>query len=98
MKNDLIPFEDYKIRLLYDEATETWYFSIVDIIQVLTQQSNFQTARNYWKFLKNRLNKEGRESVTKCNQLKLEAADGKNTSQMLPILVSQTAPVKNRVK
>lgn len=77
MKNDLIPFEDYRIRRLYDEATETWYFSIVDIIQVLTQQPDFQAARNYWKVLKNRLNKEGNESVTKCNQLKLEAADGK---------------------
>lgn len=75
MKNDLIPFEDYKIRRLYDEATETWYFSIVDIIQVLTQQPDFQTARNYWKVLKNRLNKEGSESVTKCNRLKLEAAE-----------------------
>ena len=77
MKNDLIPFEDYKIRRLYDEATETWYFSIVDIIQVLTQQTDFQTARNYWKVLKNRLKKEGSESVTKCNRLKMEAADGK---------------------
>lgn len=77
MKNDLIPFEDYKIRRSYDETTETWYFSIVDIIQILTQQPDFQTARNYWKVLKNRLNKEGSESVTKCNRLKLEAADGK---------------------
>ena len=77
MKNDLIRFEDYKIRRLYDEATETWFFSIVDIIQVLTQQPDFQTARNYWKVLKNRLNKEGSESVTKCNRLKMEAADGK---------------------
>ena len=77
MKNDLIPFENYKIRRLYDEATETWYFSVVDIIQVLTQQPDFQTARNYWKVLKNRLNKEGSESVTKCNRLKLEAANGK---------------------
>ena len=69
MKNNLIPFEDYKIRRLYDEATETWYFSVVDIIQVLTQQPKFQAARNYWKVLKNRLNKEGSESVTKCNRL-----------------------------
>lgn len=67
MKNDLILFEDYKIRRLYDETTETWYFSIVDIIQILTQQPDFQKARNYWKVLKNRLNKEGSESVTKCN-------------------------------
>lgn len=78
MKNGLIVFEDYKIRRLYDEETETWYFSVVDIIQVLTQQPDFQSARNYWKVLKNRLKKEGSESVTKCNQLKLEAADGKN--------------------
>ncbi|HRI62502.1 MAG TPA: BRO family protein, partial [Saprospiraceae bacterium] len=54
-----------------------WYFSVVDIIQVLIQQPDFQAARNYWKVLKNRLAKEGSESVTKCNRLKLEAADGK---------------------
>ena len=78
MKNDLILFEDYKIRRVYDEATETWYFSVVDIIQVLTQQSDFQAARNYWKALKNRLAKEGNQSVTKCNRLKLQAIDGKN--------------------
>jgi DNA-damage-inducible protein D len=81
MKNDLIPFEDYRIRRLYDEATETWYFSIVDIIQVLTQQPDFQAARNYWKVIKSRLNKEGSESVTKCNRLKLEATDGKKYLQ-----------------
>lgn len=73
MKNDLVFFENYKIRRLYDESKETWFFSIVDIIQVLTRQSNFQAARNYWKVLKNRLSKEGNESVTKCNQLKMEA-------------------------
>ena len=86
MKNDLILFEDYKIRRVYDEATETWYFSVVDIIQVLTQQSDFQAARNYWKVLKNRLAKEGNQSVTKCNRLKLQAADGKNILRMLPML------------
>ena len=59
MKNDLIIFEDYKIRRLYDEETETWYFSLIDIIQVLTQQTDFQSARNYWKVLKNRLKKRG---------------------------------------
>jgi len=77
MKNDLTIFEDHKIRRVYDEETETWYFSVVDIIKVLIQQSDFQSARNYWKVLKSRLKKEGSESVTKCNQLKLEAADGK---------------------
>ena len=70
-------FENYKIRRLYDEETETWFFSVIDVIQALTQQSDYQAARNYWKVLKNRLSKEGSESVTKCNRLKLEAADGK---------------------
>jgi len=70
-------FEEYDIRRVYDERTETWYFSVVDIIRALLQQPDFQAARNYWKVLKNRLNKEGSESVTKCNRLKLEAADGK---------------------
>ena len=76
-KNSLAVFENYKIRRIYDEESETWYFSVVDIIQVLIKQSDYQAARNYWKVLKNRLNKEGSESVTKCNRLKLEAADGK---------------------
>ena len=77
MTNSLAIFEGYKIRRHYDENTETWYFSVVDIIQVLIQQPDFQAARNYWKVLKNRLKKEGSESVTKCNRLKMEAADGK---------------------
>jgi hypothetical protein len=70
-------FEDYDIRRVYDDKTETWYFSVVDIIRALLQQPDFQTSRNYWKVLKNRLSKEGSESVTNCNRLKLEAADGK---------------------
>ena len=70
-------FEGQKIRRHYDEATETWYFSVVDIIKALIEQPDYQAARNYWKVLKNRLHKEGSESVTKCNRLKLMAADGK---------------------
>jgi hypothetical protein len=73
MKNTLAVFENFKIRRLYDEETETWYFSVVDIIQALLQQPDFQAARNYWKVLKNRLKKEGSETVTKCNRLKLVA-------------------------
>ncbi|MBI5641006.1 MAG: hypothetical protein HZA17_11320 [Nitrospirae bacterium] len=73
----LAVFENYKIRRVYDEEAETWYFSVVDIIQVLIQQPDYQAARNYWKVLKNRLNKEGSETVTKCNRLKLVAEDGK---------------------
>jgi hypothetical protein len=76
-KNSLAVFENYKIRRHYDEQTETWYFSVVDILQVLIQQPDYQAARNYWKVLKNRLKKEGSQSVTKCNRLKMEAADGK---------------------
>jgi len=71
-------FEDREIRRLYDEKTETWFFSVVDIVQILTQQPDYQAARNYWKVLKNRLSKEGSQLVTNCNQLKLPAADGKN--------------------
>src|ERR1017187_4381105 len=77
MNNSLIPFEGQAIRRVYDEKTETWYFSVVDIIQVLTQQPDFQTARKYWNKLKERLTKEESESVTKCHRLKMEAADGK---------------------
>ena len=77
MKNQLAIFEEYKIRRVYDEVTETWYFSVVDIIQALLDQPDFQTARKYWNKLKERLKKEGSQSVTNCHRLKLEAADGK---------------------
>jgi hypothetical protein len=78
MKKDLAIFEGHRIRRLYDEKTETWFFSVVDIIQVLTQQPDYQTARKYWNKLKERLGKEGSQLVTNCHQLKLEAADGKS--------------------
>ncbi len=77
IKNSLAIFEGYKIRRVYDEKAETWYFSVVDIIQVLIQQPDYQTARKYWNKLKERLRKEGSESVTNCHRLKLLAADGK---------------------
>ncbi len=70
-------FEGKKIRRIWDGKKEKWYFSVVDIVAVLTNQANFQLARNYWKVLKNRLKKEGSEVVTKCNRLKMEAEDGK---------------------
>ena len=73
----LAVFETYQIRRLYDEKTERWFFSVVDVVAALIQQPDYQAARNYWKVLKNRLHKEGSESVTKCNRLKMEAADGK---------------------
>ena len=77
MKKDLAIFEGHEIRRIYDEKTETWFFSVVDIIQVLTQQPDYQAARKYWKVLKGRLAKEGSELVTNCYQLKLAAGDGK---------------------
>jgi hypothetical protein len=77
MNKDLAVFEGQEIRRSYDEATETWWFSVVDIIRVLTQ-SDYQAARKYWKVLKGRLAKEGSQLVTNCYQLKMPAADGKN--------------------
>ena len=71
-------FDSKDIRRVYDEASETWWFSVVDVVQTLIQQSDYQAARNYWKVLKNRLAKEGSQSVISCNRLKLPAADGKN--------------------
>lgn len=70
-------FETHAIRRVYDEKTETWWFSVVDIVQVLTQQPDYQMARKYWNKLKERLGKEGSQLVTNCHQLKMLAADGK---------------------
>jgi prophage antirepressor-like protein len=70
-------FEEHAIRRVYDEATETWWFSVVDIVQVLTQQPDFQAARKYWNKLKERLGKEGSQLVTNCHQLKMSAGDVK---------------------
>jgi DNA-damage-inducible protein D len=81
-------FEEHAIRRVYDAATETWWFSVVDIIQVLTQQIDYQTARKYWNKLKERLSKEGNESVTNCHRLKLPAADGK--SYLTDVATAQT--------
>ncbi|HSW55074.1 MAG TPA: Bro-N domain-containing protein [Ignavibacteriaceae bacterium] len=70
-------FEQKQIRSVWNDDEEKWYFSIVDVIAILTEQQAFQGARNYWKVLKNRLLKEGNETVTNCNRLKLVAEDGK---------------------
>ncbi|MFH0988241.1 MAG: BRO family protein [Parcubacteria group bacterium] len=76
-QNSLAVFEDYKIRRIYDEVLDVWYFAIIDIIQALIQQNDYQTARKYWNKLKERLNKEGSQTVTNCHQLKFAAADGR---------------------
>ena len=70
-------FENKKVRVVWDAEKEKYYFSVVDVVQVLTDSTDYQSARNYWKVLKNRLTKEGNESVTNCNQLKLPSSDGK---------------------
>ncbi len=85
-KEDLSVFEDHKIRRIYDEEKEIWYFSVIDIIQILTEQEDYQKARKYWNKLKERLKAEGSELVTKCHQLKMQASDGKlrNTDVAAP--------------
>lgn len=75
--SDIKIFENKKVRSQYDADKEMWYFSIVDIVGILTEQPTVERARNYWKVLKSRLKKEGNESVTNCNQLKLQSDDGK---------------------
>ena len=73
-KESIKIFEEKKVRTLWDDEQEKWYFSIVDVVGALTESSN---PNNYWKVLKNRLKKEGNESVTNCNQLKMQSSDGK---------------------
>ena len=73
-KHELQLFEDKKIRTVWDDEQEKWYFSIVDVVAILSESADPQT---YWRVLKNRLRKEGNETVTNCNALKLRAADGK---------------------
>ena len=70
-------FEKKIIRTSWNEQEEEWYFSIVDVVGVLTEATDYQSARNYWKVLKARLKEEGFQPVTNCNQLKMLSADGK---------------------
>jgi hypothetical protein len=88
-------FESKQVRTIWNADEEKWYFSIVDIVSILTDQPDHQGARNYWKVMKNRLIKEGNETVTNCNRLKLEAEDGKmrltdvaDTEQLLRLIQS----------
>ena len=89
-------FEEKKVRTVWDDVEEKWYFSIVDVCGVLTESPN---PRNYWKVLKHRLVKEGNETVTNCNQLKLQAEDGKmrltdvaDTEQLFRLIQSIPSP------
>ena len=88
-------FEGKNIRVVWDAEAEKYYFSVVDIVQVLTESVDYQTARKYWKVLKGRLLREGNETVTNCYQLKMQAADGKkrltdvaDTEQVLRLVQS----------
>ncbi|MDD2170193.1 BRO family protein [Glaesserella parasuis] len=96
---DIKLFEHKEVRSVWDEEQEKWYFSIIDVIEVLTEQPNYQGARNYWKVLKSRLLKEGNETVTNCNQLKMRAEDGKlrltdvaDVPQLLRLIQSIPSP------
>ena len=64
-------FEGNKIRRYYDERTETWYFSVIDVVRALTEQTDYQMAKTYWTTLKNRLKNEGSQVVTNCDRLKM---------------------------
>ena len=70
-------FGERKVRTIWDNKEEKWYFSIVDVVDILTDSKDYTTARKYWNKLKQRLKEEGNETVTNCHQLKLRAADGK---------------------
>lgn len=74
---NLAIFEDFKIRRHYDEVKEKWYFSVIDIVAVLTEQKDYKKSRKYWNKLKERLIAEGSQTVTNCHQLKMLAKDGK---------------------
>src|SRR3989338_9399340 len=76
-KNQLAIFENFKIRRHFNEQGEIWYFSVIDIVAALTDQTDFQVARSYWKKLAQRLRDEGSQVVTNCHRLKMVAQDGK---------------------
>jgi len=95
-KNAIKLFKDNKIRTFWDENEEEWYFSIIDVVGVLSESKNPST---YWRVLKNRLKEEGNETVTNCNRLKMPAADGKmrltdvaSTKQLLRLIQSVPSP------
>ncbi|HAH71934.1 hypothetical protein DXA50_02200 [Butyricimonas virosa] len=95
-QNAIKVFEEKKVRTVWDSDKEEWYFSIVDVVAVLTDSPN---PRNYWKVLKHRLVKEGNESVTNCNQLKMPSSDGKyyktdvaTTEQLFRLIQSIPSP------
>ena len=100
-KQSLQIFEDRKIRSVWDDEQEKWYFSIIDTIEVLTDSKDYTTARKYWNKLKQRLKEEGNETVTNCHQFKMRALDGKmrltdvaDTEQLFRLIQSYVATGK----
>ena len=98
-KEALQLFEQRKVRTVWDDQEEKWYFSIVDVVDVLTDSKDALTARKYWNKLKQRLKEEGNETVTNCHQLKLRAIDGKmrmtdvaDTEQLFRLIQSIPSP------
>ena len=98
-KQSLQIFEDRKIRTVWDDEQEKWYFSIIDTIEVLTDSKDYTTARKYWNKLKQRLKEEGNETVTNCHQFKMRALDGKmrltdvaDTEQLFRLIQSIPSP------
>ena len=98
-KESLQLFETKKVRTIWDDEQEKWYFAIVDVVAILTDQSDYQTSRKYWNKLKQRLKEEGNETVTNCHQFKLQAADGKmrltdvaDTEQLFRLIQSIPSP------
>lgn len=96
MKSQIQLFEEKKVRTAWDDESEEWYFSVVDVVGVLSDSPN---PNNYWKVLKNRLKKEGSQLVTNCNQLKLQSSDGKyyktdvaSTEQLFRLIQSIPSP------
>jgi hypothetical protein len=95
VSNKIQLFQGHKVRSVWDEDKEKWWFSVVDIIRILTDQADQDGARNYWRVLKSRLRDDGSQLVTNTNQLKLESSDGKkyltdvaDTEQLLRIIQS----------
>ena len=95
-KESIRLFEERKVRAIWDDEQEEWYFSIVDVISILTDSPN---PRKYWSVLKTRLKREGSELTTNCSQLKMQAADGKkyltdvaNTGQLFRLIQSVPSP------
>jgi prophage antirepressor-like protein len=101
--NNIIPVEQNRIRKVWHD--EQWYFSVIDIVAVLTEQADFKKAKSYWTTLKNRLKNEGSELVTKCDQLKMLAQDGKmrgtdvaNIETLLRLIQSVPSPKAEPLK